>query len=278
MGNIDKKSILEAATRFLNDSPANFLDKDVALRPDLAGSRFYDDPIIGCADAGDPMFEGMRAMEAVGPMFTLPDQWLPGAVSVVSLFFPYTDRIVDANAAEPVEVPPEWLHGRYEGQMTINTAMDHLKKLIEDAGYAVLIPSSDARFQSGRKDIPDQVAYTSSWSERHVAHICGLGTFSLSRCLITKIGAAGRFGSLITTLPLEADPRPYTHYAQYCDLCGLCALKCPANAIDPSKGMNGKDMAACAAQTQRTREKHDPRYGCGKCSAGVPCSRGIPGK
>ena len=275
---LDKNTILEAAISFLDDSPVNHLVKDAALRPDLAGMRFYDAPVIGAAAAEDPLFEGMRSIEAVGPMFMPPGQWLPGAVSVVSLFFPYTDTIVDANAAEAFETPPEWLHGRYEGHETLVATMEHIKSLIERAGYAAVIPSSDSRFKSGMKDIPGRVEYTSSWSERHVAYVCGLGTFGMSRCLITRVGAAGRFGSLVTNLALEPTTRPYTRYDEYCDLCGLCATVCPANAIDPAKGINGKDMEACGKHQQLTREKHAPRYGCGKCSVGVPCSRGIPGR
>ena len=307
MTTLTKSDLLLAATRFLDKSPANYLDKDVALRPDLAGMRIYDAPLMGVAAAGDPLWVQMQAIEAVGPRFMLPEAWLPGALSVISFFLPFTAAVVEANRKEPLEIPPEWLHGRIEGQQALNAMIAGVLQLLEGAGYAGLAPSVDERFSSGLKEIvqvqgqsqsPGQdtagqsgaaqdssgqdntgqsgaahPGYTSAWSERHVAYVCGLGTFGLSRCLITARGAAGRIGSIVTTMALEADVRPYDRYDQYCTYCGACAPRCPSHAIDLQKG---KDMAACAAFQQACMKKYTPRYGCGKCSVGVPCTTGIP--
>ncbi|MCL1849422.1 MAG: 4Fe-4S binding protein [Clostridiales bacterium] len=274
MPNLSKNDLLDAARRFMDESPANFLAEDLALRPDLAGMRLYETPLMGVAAAGDPVFIQMQAEEAVGRLFVLPGDWLPGAQSVISFFFPFTSQIIEANANEPVETPPEWLHGRIEGQAALDAMIDSIRALLEEAGNACVIPGKDERFKSAPKqEGPDNPGYTTAWSERHVAYVCGLGTFGLSRGLITSKGMAGRFGSLVTTLPLEADPRPYTRYDEYCTMCGLCAPRCPVDAIDPQKG---KNIALCSAYQQVTREKHAPRYGCGKCSVGVPCTSCIP--
>ena len=280
MAPISKNDLLGAATRFFDGSPVNYLDAGAALRPDLAGMRFFGAPLLGAAAAGDPLFEQMKDGSVVGPLFMSPGEWLPGARTVLSFFCPFDGRIVAANRGGGAEIPPEWLHGRIEGQVALGAMLAAIQKLLSDSGFAAVVPMLDERYTSAHKtdplsrgggELPD---YTSSWSERHVAYICGLGTFGLSRGLITKLGTAGRFGSIITDMPVEADARPYSRYDEYCTMCGECAAQCPVGAIDVKKG---KDMAACADFLQSTRQKHDPRYGCGKCNVGVPCAVGIPG-
>ena len=73
--------------------------------------------------------------------------------------------------------------------------------------------------------------FTSSWSERHVAFVCGLGTFGLSKGLITEKGICGRFGSVVTTAELPRTERPYTGIYEYCIQCRACARNCPVGAI-----------------------------------------------
>ena len=89
-------------------------------------------------------------------------------------------------------------------------------------------------------------AYASTWSERHAAYVAGLGTFSLSKHLITEKGLCGRFGSVITDAPLEVTPRPYTDPYEYCTFCGACVPRCPARAISVEKG---KTIKVCAKYT-----------------------------
>ena len=78
--------------------------------------------------------------------------------------------------------------------------------------------------------------YASNWSERHVAYVCGLGTFGLSKGLITERGMAGRFGSIVTDAELAPTPRKYSDPFEYCTKCGACQFRCPAKAIDKSRG------------------------------------------
>jgi epoxyqueuosine reductase len=100
-----------------------------------------------------------------------------------------------------------------------------------------------------------------------------LGTFGLSKGLITAKGVAGRFASIITELELPPDTRNYKSIYEYCSLCGACVKKCPAGAISIKKG---KDHIACSAFLDKTTEKYAPRYGCGKCQTGVPCENKVP--
>ena len=114
----------------------------------------------------------------------------------------------------------------------------------------------------------------SNWSERHVAYASGLGTFCLTRGLISEKGVAGRYGSIIITEEVEPDTRPYEGVYDYCIMCGACIKRCPAGAISLK---HGKNQLKCKLWMDRTGRKYDPRYGCGKCQVGVPCEDRIPG-
>ena len=84
--------------------------------------------------------------------------------------------------------------------------------------------------------------YGSNWAERHVAYVAGLGTFGLSNGLITKIGTAGRFVSLITNMEHEVTKRDYNDINDYCNMCRKGIINCPADAISFE---NGKDHTLC---------------------------------
>lgn len=274
MGTIGKAELLARAVRFTETSEANRVAAELALRPDLADMRIYDSPLLAVADAQDPLFTTLQQSQAVGPQFLLPDVWLPGARSVVSFFLPFTRQVTLANQKEPVETPPEWLHARIEGQVMVNALSRHLQDFLSESGHSCVVPSLDPRFWSCSKPAtPHSPGFTSNWSERHVAHVCGLGTFGLSRHLITAKGMAGRFGSVVTSLAAKPDGRPYARYDEYCTRCGACIPKCPVQAISQE---NGKDQVRCGAFVEDTMVRYAPRYGCGKCSVGVPCMSRIP--
>jgi len=291
MDTIDAQSLRESLQQFLDTSPMNFVSESEALRPDLAGIRIYESALVGVAQADAPEFQAFLEEGVIGPHFMLPDQWVDGAKSVISFFFSFTDQVKQSNKPRagwhhiedfpqhgeggPLLASEEWIHARIEGQEAIVAAGDYLSELLRDAGYHVAFPTTDERFSQPAK-------ITSNWSERHVAYACGLGTFGLSRGLITKKGMAGRFGSVITDAALDPTPHDYEGPFEYCTMCGRCALNCPVDAIDPARGIiEGKSQAICAPLIVSTfytdpAGSHKRRYGCGKCQVGVPCQDGIP--
>lgn len=171
----------------------------------------------------------------------------------------------------------EWLYGRIEGQNYINGVMS--KKLtawLEDRGARVVAPMQTDRF--GMKQVPnpefaDDYMFESTWSERHAAFVAGLGTFGLSRGLITERGVAGRFLGLVTDAEIEPDTRPYSDPYEYCIRCGACAPRCPVDAIIPDRGRINR---ICHVYLDEMKPVYAPRYGCGKCQTEVPCEHEIP--
>ena len=238
----------------------------------------YDLPLIGFADAGDELFRKYKQPEIIGTNFLTPVEWLPTANTVVSFFLPFTEEVRSSNRTDRMEPSPEWLYGRIEGQAFITQFMTGVRQWLEERGIDTCVPSQDERFgisfETTSTEGEADFHADSSWSERHAAYACGLGTFGLSRGLISEKGIAGRYASLIVSEVWQATERKYTGIDDYCIRCGACARNCPAQAISLE---HGKNNVRCNAHVEHMKEKYSPRYGCGKCQVGVPCEFRAPG-
>ena len=283
---MELQDVQDTITAFMADSGLNEVSPELAILPEYAGVRIYEEPLVGVAAADDALFTGeFKRPEVIGPGFREPGLWVPGAKSVISFFLPFTEAIRASNRTrtdEPYDpaitnqhCSTLWLHGRIEGQHLMDELCLYLCRVLQDAGFATVAPSCSPDFAMIRP-------FCSNWSERHVAFAAGLGTFGLSKGIITAKGMAGRLGSVVTTAELPATPRSYTSPFEYCTMCGACARRCPVGAIDPAKGCAlGKDQLLCGPYIKGSYlapqgVRGIVRYGCGKCQVGVPCEHGIP--
>lgn len=265
---------------FIQDTKKNYISKTEAIDESVIGLKLFDTPIVGYADANDALFETFRTDEKITyGRFMQPKEWLKEAKTVVSIFLPYSKQIKIGNSKDMKKPSKEWLHGRYEGQILINEFSEYLKSMLINNGYKCVVPSLDPRFKGiiGTRAYKDKSLnnsdYGCNWSERHVAYVAGLGTFGLSKGLITKKGITGRFTSIITDLEHEPTKRDYQGVYDYCTMCGACISNCPPKAITLE---DGKNHTLCSRFLDWTLEKYNPRYACGKCQVKVPCANGIP--
>lgn len=264
---MNKEDIIKIAADFTETHASNRIAKEIALIEDIAGIKIFENPIFVFGPANDENFLYLKQPAVVGEHFILPREWMPEAKSVVSFFLPFTETVRKSNAQDMLQPSGEWLHGRFEGQEFQNNLTRFLQAEITKAGYKTMVPFLDERYvRIGER-------FTSNWSERHVAFTLGLGTFGLSKGLITKKGVAGRFSSFLTELEFEPSAKDYSEPYEYCSMCGACAAHCPVNAITIE---NGKNHVICGAFLDITREKYKPRHGCGKCQVDVPCEKGLP--
>lgn len=275
---MDYNALTEKAAAFLLEHPLNHVQPQDAIREDLIGMPIYDAPIFAVAAADDPLFAMLRTAEAIHPDYPLPTDWLAQAHRVLSFFVPYTQQVRSANARDMLYPADEWLHARIEGEEMLALLRQQIRDWLIEGGHQAVTPPHDPRFTMLAK-------YVSNWSERHTAYICGLGTFGMSKGLITAKGMAGRLGSVITSCPLPVTQRPYGSLYEYCAGCGACAAHCPPKAIDAGKGIaNAKEHPRCDAFLTGIRNapprgaSGKRRYGCGKCQVRVPCETGIPVK
>lgn len=263
-----KENFANACKELFAQCPGNQIEI-----PGAGPIALFDMPLIGFASADDPLFEKYKENEIIGSVFLSPEEWIPGARTVAAFFFPFSTAVRDSNRKLPAQPSVPWLYGRIEGQQFLNAFMGRLKCQLENAGIMACVPSQDGRFKVQMESVGDDFHADSSWSERHAAYACGLGTFGLSRGLITEKGMAGRIASIIMDAELEPDRRRYTGIYDYCIRCGVCAANCPAGAISLE---HGKNNAKCNNFLNKMREQYAPRYGCGKCQVRVPCECRIP--
>lgn len=308
---LKRENLLKLSEDFVENTPFNTLGPHTNDAEDVYGLRIFDKPIMAIGRADDPYWKKLWEPQIVGQQFMLPEEWLPGAKTVISFFLPSSEKVKDYCAREKVKVVKEWLCARTDAQWVLMSLMDYVCGLLKTEGFKTCVPSDDPRFTfrgwikspSYGGEYPnfkeygmanqyedythqecykraheiDFPLYNSNWSERHVAYVCGLGTFGLSTNLITKKGSSGRFMSIVTDWEADAyDIRPYTDYMEYCNHCGACIVNCPGHAITK----DGKNKKTCHDYFQPLLSSYDliPRYGCGKCQTAMPCDGGIPPK
>ena len=272
------KEFQEALNQWFESSPMNYVSAEMAISPEDIGKKLYDNPIIAVGDANDPMWYELKAKEAVGSIFVSPKEWMPESKTVISYFAPFSDFVIEGNCKDTIDVGNGWLYARIEGQAFLTETNHFIERWFDEHGVRAFSPYASSKFnyvfEPGSSDTvsDSEVSFTSNWSERHVAYVCGLGTFGLSKALITDLGVCGRFGSVITDSEFPVTSRKYTDIYEYCLMCGECC-KCPADAINLE---TGKSHHLCSSYFDTLREKYAPRYGCGKCYVNVPCMKSRP--
>ena len=85
----------------------------------------------------------------------------------------------------------EWARIRVYGEAFNAALRRHVAKRLAEAGHAAVAPMLVSNWTIVKSE---RFSYASSWSERHVAHAAGLGTFGLCDGLITARGKAMRVG------------------------------------------------------------------------------------
>lgn len=222
----------------------------------------YRSPLLGYAEASDPMF--LQLKTAVGPGHLLPKDLLPEAKTVLAFFLPFTKELVKSNRENPY-VARSWALAYIETNALISLCCEEIAAALAGKGVKAAWQQPTHNF--------DPVQLCSHWSHKHVAYICGLGEFGLHQMLITAYGCAGRFGSLVIDLPLSPSPRqenPRCYFYRQ-GKCQVCVKKCPSGALTPE----GLDKQKCYSYLLEV----DSFYSdlgvcdvCGKCAACGPCA------
>lgn len=222
----------------------------------------YRTPLIGYGEANNPLFSQLKT--AVAPNHLLPSDLLPEADTVVAFFLPFTEALVQNNRNHPY-VARSWAIAYIETNSLIIHCCEELSAALAKQGIRAAWQQPTHNF--------DPVKLCSQWSHKHVAYICGLGTFGLHHMLITSSGCAGRFGSLVIDFPLTPSP---LNTDQLCHFfrdgkCLACVKKCPSGALTPE----GLDKQICYKYLLEA----DSYYNdlglcdvCGKCATWGPCA------
>ena len=176
----------------------------------LVGMRFYQRPIFAIGRADDPLFLDIKRPEAVGEHHLMPEDWLPGAKSVISVFLPFERSTVEANKKDPAVPAIEWVYTRVDGQRFLLEIGAKVRDALIADGHKAVAPYTEDLYvmrtsrdpAPGRDHVPP---YSTNWSERHVGVVTGLGTFGMSTNFISKVGCTGRLISIVTDWETEPD-------------------------------------------------------------------------
>jgi epoxyqueuosine reductase len=266
---------------FIETSPENTLQNK-------NNDKAFAEPLVGFAKGDDALFDAYK--DHVGPFYMTP--WEVFAVTlrdlnikakdltVISWVLPHTLSTKADNRKESVYPAESWARARIFGEAVNVKLRKHVVQTLEVNGFRAIAPALLPQFSMR---VSPKYGLASTWSERHTAYACGLGTFGLCDGLITPVGKAMRVGSVVAQIRIPPTPRPYTDHHAYClffthGTCGKCISKCPVGAITEK----GKDKMICLKHLFPTTNEyvkthfHFDGYGCGHCQTGVPCESKIP--
>jgi epoxyqueuosine reductase QueG len=272
----DKKPWIEAVVKEFCNSDLNSLHMQ-------SGEPAWAEPQFGYARGDDPLFDAIK--KDIGPFYWTPLEAFRIAhpdikvaaseLSVIVYILPQTEA-TRLEQRQAMDVPAErWARSRYHGEAFNCELRLHLSKQLTDAGFPAVAPERLPNFAYQQSE---KFGIASNWSERHTAWIAGLGTFGLSDGLITRVGKAVRFGSVVTKIDLDASPRGYEGFQDWClwyakGTCGVCIKRCPVDAIDES----GHDKPTCFDYIRNVTAPYvQENYGtkdtpCGLCQVKIPC-------
>ena len=225
-------------------------------------STFWNQPLVSFADASDPLFRKLK--EAVSPSHALPHDLLDDAQSVIVYFLPFQQEIPQSNK-KGRHASRAWALAYIETNQLIVEINQHLGEVLDEKGFRTKLLPPTHNF--------DTEKLISDWSHRHVAYIAGLGKFGLHKLLITERGCCGRFGSLVTNVPLKASERSDAEMCLF-HAQGVCKL-CVKNCVTGALTTEGFDRHSCYQLLLENVELYETDgYAdvCGKCISMVPCS------
>lgn len=275
--------ITQSIKNYVEESRENKLGGDFAERAwatPLVGFSRGDDELYSFfkKDIGDFYWTPYDIFKMSFPQVNVTAQEL----SVISWILPQTNATKDEQRKEK-DIPTERaVLARVNGDRFNKRVGEFIIEILAKNGYKAVSPMLSPLWDNKHSE---KYGYASTWSERHTAYVCGLGTFGLSDGLITSVGKAMRCGSVVAKVDIESTKRSYTAHNEYClfyknGSCMKCAERCPANAISNK----GHDKHKCRDYQRNVAGKHieqryniDSRY-CGICQFGVPCESRIPTK
>lgn len=292
----EKVVFLKNPHQVLEQLIRNFIkENEQNRRSQLDHGVYWDEPLVGFASGTDPLFFQFKSL--IGTFHLTPREIIAAAlkekgrglllteteqISLISWVLPAAEDTRKSNRKEEKFPSKLWAYTRDFGEACNSALRRHVVGFLEDLGVVAVAPLLMPDFRSFRDE---KAGWASSWSERHAAYACGLGTFSLNDGLITPKGMAVRIGSVVTLLKLTPTERKFNHHKENCLLfrdekCGKCILRCPAGAIT-EEGHN-KDKCHEYINSEPLKAKR-LEYGienasssCGLCQTRVPCEFEIP--
>lgn len=287
MLNKDIDSFSKDPEKFIRDKIEQFVLSNPENRlTHIDGDAIFEKPLVAYADGDNPLFSKFK--EIIGDFHLTPReiyQKLANGrkaydLSVICWVLPISKNTKASNRKQNKYPSMRWAHTRYYGEELNKSLRKYVVSLVGNMGYEGIAPFISEFFKVNKKT---PVGIASTWSERHIQYVAGLGTFGLCDGFITAAGKAMRCGSVVTNLKLRPNKIKYRSHTANClylshGSCGECITRCPVGAITK----NGHDKEKCRGYTYGKvlsvcKDKFQVEVvGCGLCQTGVPCESAIP--
>lgn len=280
---------LENVKVWMEDSIRNFcsISKHNSLR-NRNQEKAWGEPLVGYSRGDDPLYQ--RFKQDIGSFYFTPLELFKktypevdidqGDLFVISWILPQTEatKIDQRNTGY---FPSErWIRSRKFGEEFNQKLRAYVESLIQEKGKKAVAPLCSTLYS---QKMSPTYGRASNWSERHAAYVSGLGTFGLCDGLITSLGKAVRFGSVITNMPFPPSTRTYEDIRAYClyyskGICKQCVDRCPVGALSEE----GHNKEICWNHVHEVngpyikKEMKLEAFGCGLCQTDVSCESGIP--
>jgi epoxyqueuosine reductase QueG len=279
---VDNNNFINECWKFLQKSIG-----DRFLRVD--NTAIYDDLLIGFQKVDHPIFDKIAEIipEHLKPLDFLPEFQMDNSVgkiglSVISFSFVFNQKTVEENSLQNDYPSFSWYKSTDLFTEFITTFRQFLKKYCDNEQIHYVVPNTIK--DKYRIIWRDGIKY-STWSERHIAYACGLGSFGLHGSLITDNGCAHRLMSVIIDKEFKYYNEPDQPWNKNCLSanninCGKCINKCPVNSIR----ISGRSIINCLKHESIENKETSKRIfgyemeACGLCMSGVPCSTKNPMK
>jgi len=278
----DPAAWLEATIKsFINESPENALKNK-------ENEKAWEDPLVGFSSGDSSLYQEYK--KHIGAFHWTPLEIFTKTfprlrvtadqLTVISWVLPQTEATKSDNRKETVYPSERWARARIYGEEVNVKLCKHVVATLQELGCEAVAPMLSPLWESKTSE---RYGFASTWSERHVAHASGLGTFGLCDGLITPRGQAVRCGSVVAHIKIPFTNRSYKDHHAYClffskGKCGKCIQRCPAGAITEA----GHDKVKCRNYLRTVTADYVKSnfgfegYGCGLCQTGVPCESNIP--
>jgi len=275
--------ITKAIRNFINESPENTLKN-------AQDDKAWADPLVGFCKGDDLLY--YKYKEVVGLFHWTPEEIFrltyPGSnlggdqLTVISWVLPQTEDTKSDNRRETLYPAERWARARIFGEEVNVKLRKHVVTLLKEMGCDAVAPMLSPAWE---RKTSERYVFSSTWSERHAAYACGLGTFGLCDGLITPKGKAMRCGSVVAHIQIPPTIRPYEDHHAYClfyakGTCKKCVQRCPAGAITEAGHEKRKCYNYMHPGIDQYVESHFgfKGYGCGLCQTAVPCESENPVK
>ena len=285
----EKVTEFENVKIWLEDSIRNFclISKYNSLR-NQSLEKAWGEPLVGYSRGDDPLYQ--RFKQDIGSFYftpvelfkiTFPEMDVDQSdLIVISWILPQTEATKIDQRNTDYFPSERWIRSRKFGEEFNQKLRAYVESLIQEKGKKAVAPLCSPHYS---QKVSPTYGRASNWSERHAAYVSGLGTFGLCDGLITPLGKAVRFGSVITNMPFPTSTRPIVDFHAYClyhskGECKQCVDRCPVGALSE----DGHDKEKCWNHVHEVNSPYIKKemkleaFGCGLCQTNVSCESGIP--